>query len=88
MVSAPTDDLKNTKIEDISQVDTKLFKLNALKTKLINCLTPAFGYDIKELMPEETSNKYGHIYFFSEKEAHQRHAYPTLKKQISTKQKR
>jgi hypothetical protein len=47
MVPVLTDDLKNMKTDDISQIDTKLYKLNALKPKLRNCLTPAFGNDIK-----------------------------------------
>jgi hypothetical protein len=42
------------KTDDISRIDTKLDKLSALKTKLKNCLTPAFGDDIKKSMPEGT----------------------------------
>jgi hypothetical protein len=77
MVSALTDDLKSTKTEDISRIDTKLYKFNSLKTKLRNCLTPAFGDGIEESMPEGTSNKDGRILFiliisrnFPDKEAH------------------
>jgi hypothetical protein len=62
MVSALNDNLKDSKTDVISQIDTKLYKLNALKTKLRNCPTPDFGDDIKEVMPEGTSNKYGRIY--------------------------
>jgi hypothetical protein len=76
MVSALTDDLKNTKKDGISQIDTKPLKKTE-KTKLRNCLTPAFGYHIEESMPEGTSNKDGCIYFiiiisrnFLDKEAH------------------
>jgi hypothetical protein len=53
MVSALTDDLKNTKTDDISRIDIKLYKLNALKTKLKNCLTPAFGDTSKNLCLKE-----------------------------------
>jgi hypothetical protein len=58
-------------------IDTTLYKMNALKTKLRNCLAPAFGDDIKESMPEGTINNNGHSYFiinisrtFPGKEAH------------------
>jgi hypothetical protein len=76
-VSALTYDLRNTKTDDISQIDTKLYKLNALKIKLINCLMPDFGDAIKESMPEGKINNDGLIYFiiinphtFPDKEAH------------------
>jgi hypothetical protein len=39
MIEALIEDLKNKKIEEINQIDTKLSKLSALQTKLRNCLT-------------------------------------------------
>jgi hypothetical protein len=66
MVSALTDDIKIRKTDDISRIDTKLYKLKALINKLRNCLTPAFDNGIELLMPEGTSNKNGvHIYFIT-----------------------
>jgi hypothetical protein len=48
MIAGLQDYLKNTKREDLSNMDTKLYKLNALKTKLLKCLTPSFGDHIEE----------------------------------------
>jgi hypothetical protein len=62
IVSALGNYLKNTKTDDICWIDTKLYKLNALKTKLRNYLAPAFGNDIEESLPEVTIKKYGRMY--------------------------
>jgi hypothetical protein len=80
MTSGLVYDLKTTKREDtntIDTIDTKLYKLNALKTKLRNCLTQTFGDDIEESIPTGINNKDGHIFFcliisrtFPDKEAH------------------
>jgi hypothetical protein len=40
-------DLKDTKQEDLSNMDTKYYKLNAIKTKLRNCQTASFGDHIE-----------------------------------------
>jgi hypothetical protein len=77
MTDVLNDDLKNTKEDDINNFDSKLSKLNALKDKLRNCLTPELGDDVDTSMPEGISNKYGHIFFITlvsrtlpDKEAH------------------
>jgi hypothetical protein len=54
---------KQMKTDDISLMDTKLYKLNAQKTKLRNCPTPALREDIEELMPQVIINRGGRIYF-------------------------
>jgi hypothetical protein len=64
IISALTNDLKNAKRDDISNIDRKLYKRNVLKKKLRNCLTPAFCDDIEESMPEGTNSKDCWIYFF------------------------
>jgi hypothetical protein len=71
------DDLKNTQEEDLHKLDTKLYKLKALKTKLRNCLTRSFGDNIEESMPMDVINNDGRIYFcliisrtFPDKDAH------------------
>jgi hypothetical protein len=38
MTSGLIDELKNAKRKDINNINSKLYKLNALKTKLRNCL--------------------------------------------------
>jgi hypothetical protein len=48
MIAGLQDDLKDTKGGDISSMDTKLYKLKALSTKLRNCLTHSFGDHIEE----------------------------------------
>jgi hypothetical protein len=53
MIYGLIDELINSKREDINNINSKLYKLNALKTKLRSCLTPTFGYGIEEYMPEE-----------------------------------
>jgi hypothetical protein len=45
------DDLKDTTEGDLNNLDTKLYKLKALKTKLRNCLTCSFGDHIEESTP-------------------------------------
>jgi hypothetical protein len=61
----------------MNNLDTKLYKLKALKTKLRNCLTRSFGDHIEESMPMDILNNDGRIYFcliisrtFLEKDAH------------------
>jgi hypothetical protein len=77
MINGLQDDLKDTKEGDLSSMDTKLYKLKALKTKLCNCLPPSFGNHIEESMPMDISNNDGRIYFcliinrnFPDKDAH------------------
>jgi hypothetical protein len=43
MIARFQDDLKNTKEEDLNNLDTELYKLKALKIKLRNCLTHSVG---------------------------------------------
>jgi hypothetical protein len=66
MIPRLADDLKNTKREDLSNINSKLYKLNTLKTKLPNCRTPNFGDHIEESMPTDISNKNGRIFFLSD----------------------
>jgi hypothetical protein len=47
MITGLVDDLKTTTREDINTIEIKLYKLNGLKNKLRNCLTPTFGGDIE-----------------------------------------
>jgi hypothetical protein len=53
------DDLKNTKEGDLKNLDTKLHKVKALKTKLRNCLTHSFGDHIEESMPMHINSNDG-----------------------------
>jgi hypothetical protein len=48
MIVGLQDDLKDTNEGDLNNINTKLYKLKALKTKLCNCLTHSFGNHIKE----------------------------------------
>jgi hypothetical protein len=61
MIEVPIENLKNMKVDEINRIDTKLFKLNSLKIKLKNGLTPAFGDDIEDSMLLRTSIKDDHI---------------------------
>jgi hypothetical protein len=77
MIDGIQDDLKDTKEEDPNNIDTKIYKLKALKTKLCNCLTHSFSDHIEESMPMDIINNNGHIYFclilsciFPDKDAH------------------
>jgi hypothetical protein len=77
MIAGLQDDLKKTKEEDLNNLDTKLYKLKALKTELRNCLTHSFGDHVKELMHTDISNNDGRIYLcliisctFWDKDAH------------------
>jgi hypothetical protein len=70
-------DLANDTIADIAQVNSKLYKLHCLKTKLKNCLTPDLALYIDTPMPPGLPNKDGHLFFvklvlhtFPDKEAH------------------
>jgi chemotaxis protein histidine kinase CheA len=66
-----------TKGGGLNNLDTKLYKLKSLKTKLRNCLTHSFGDHIEESMPMDISNNYGRMYFcliishtFQDKDTH------------------
>jgi hypothetical protein len=59
MISGLQDDLKNTKQGDLNNLDTKLYKLKAMKNKFRNCLTHSFGDHIKESRPMDIINKDG-----------------------------
>jgi hypothetical protein len=48
MIVGLQDHLKDTKEGDLKNLDTKLYKLKALKTKLRNCLTNSFSDHIEE----------------------------------------
>jgi hypothetical protein len=63
MISGLQDDLKDTKEGDLGSMNTKLYKLKALNTKLPNCLTHSFGNPIEEPIPLDISNSNGRIYF-------------------------
>jgi hypothetical protein len=70
-------DLANDTIADITQVNSKLYKLHCLKTKLKNCLTPDLALNIDTSMPPGLPNKDGRLFFvklvlhtFPDKEAH------------------
>jgi hypothetical protein len=65
MIAELQDDLKNTKEEDLNNLDMKLYTLKALKAKLRNCLTHSVGDHIEESMPMDISNNNGRILFLS-----------------------
>jgi hypothetical protein len=72
---------------DIVQVNSKLYKLHCLKTKLKNCLTPDLALDIDTSMPPGLPNKDGCLFFvklvlhtFPDKEAHKRIIYEYILK--------
>jgi hypothetical protein len=48
MIDGLQDDLKDTKEGDLGSMDTKIYKLKALNTKLCNCLIHSFGKRIEE----------------------------------------
>jgi hypothetical protein len=80
-------DLANDKMVDIVQVNSKLYKLHYLKTKLNNCLTPDLALDIDTSMPPGLPNKGGRLFFFKlilhtfpDKEAHKRIIYEYILK--------
>jgi hypothetical protein len=80
-------DLANDKMANIMQVNSKLYKLHCLKTKLNNCLTPDLALDINTSMPPGLPNKDGHLFFvklvlhtFPNKEAHKRIVYEYILK--------
>jgi hypothetical protein len=80
-------DLANDTIADIAQVNSKLYKLHCLKTKLKNCLTPDLALDIDTSMPPGLPNKDGRLFFvkllthtFRDKEAHKRIIYEYILK--------
>jgi hypothetical protein len=56
-------DLANDIFADITQVNSKLYKLHCLKTKLKNCLTPDLALDINTSMPPGLPNKDGRLFF-------------------------
>jgi hypothetical protein len=85
-------DLANDTITDIVQVNSKLYKLHCLKTKLKNCFTPDLTLDIDTSMPPGLPNKDGHLFFiklvlhtFPDKEAHERIMYEYILKLEITK---
>jgi hypothetical protein len=63
MIAGLRDNLKDTKEGYLSSMDTKLYKLKALKTKLHNCLAHSFGDHIDESMPIDISKNNERIYF-------------------------
>jgi hypothetical protein len=70
-------DLANDKMADIMQVNSKLYKLHCLKTKLKNCLTPDLALGIDTSMPPGLPNKDRPLFLvrlvlhtFPDKEAH------------------
>jgi hypothetical protein len=80
-------DLAKDTIADIAQVNSKLYKLHCLKTKLKNCLTPDLALDINTSMPPGLPNKDGRLFFvklvrytFPDKEAHKRIIYKCILK--------
>jgi hypothetical protein len=80
-------DLANNKMSDIMQVNSKLYKLNCLKTKLKNCLTPDLALDIDTSMPPGLPNKDGRLFFvklvlhtFPDKESYKRIIYEYILK--------
>jgi hypothetical protein len=80
-------DLANDIIADIAQVNSKLYKLHCLKTKLKNCLTPDLALDIDTSMPPGLPNKDGRLFFvklvthtFPDNEAHKRIIYEYILK--------
>jgi hypothetical protein len=80
-------DLANETMADIVQVNSKLYKLRCLKTKLKNCLTPDLAMDIDTSMPPGLPNKDGRLFFvklvlhtFPDKEAHKRIIYEYILK--------
>jgi hypothetical protein len=79
MMTTLMNDLADAKQIDLVQPSSQLFKLQCLKTKLKNCLTPDLAHDIYASMPPGLSHKDGRIYFiklvshtFPYKEAHKR----------------
>jgi hypothetical protein len=50
-------DLANDKMVDIMQVNSKLYKLHCLNTKLRNCLTPDLALDIDTSMPPDSPTR-------------------------------
>jgi hypothetical protein len=80
-------DLTTDRMANIVQVNSKLYKLHCLKTKLKNCLTPDLALDIGTSMPPGISNKDGRLFFvklvlhtFPDKEAHKRIIYEYILK--------
>jgi hypothetical protein len=80
-------DLANDTIAGIAQVNSKLYKLHCLKTKLKNCLTPDLALDIDTSMPPGLPNNDGRLFFvklvlhtFPDKEAHKRIIYEYILK--------
>jgi hypothetical protein len=80
-------DLDTDRVADIMQVNSKLYKIHYLKTKLKNCLTHDLALDINTSMPPGISNKNGHLFFvklilhtFTDKEAHKRIIYEHILK--------
>jgi hypothetical protein len=80
-------DLDTNRMADIMQVNSKLYKLHFLKTKLKNCLTPDLALGIYTSMPPGISNKDGRLFFiklvlhtFLDKEAHKRIIYEYILK--------
>jgi hypothetical protein len=80
-------DLANDTLANIAQVNSKLYKLHCLNTKLKNCLTPDSALDIKTSMPPRLPNKDGRIFLVKlvlhtspDKEAHKRIIYEYILK--------
>jgi hypothetical protein len=80
-------DLVNDTIANTAQVNSKLYKLHCLKTKLKNCLTPDLALVIDRSMPPGLPNKDGRLFFvklvlhtFPDKEAHKRIIYEYILK--------
>jgi hypothetical protein len=63
MTSVLIDDLKHTKEDEIKNFESQLFKLNALRTKRHNCLTPEFGHGVETPTAEGITNKDDRIFF-------------------------
>jgi hypothetical protein len=80
-------DLANDTIADIAQVDSKLYKLHCLNTKLKKCLTPDLVLDNDTSMPPGLPNKDGRLFFvklvlhtFPDKEANKQIIYEYILK--------
>jgi hypothetical protein len=56
-------DLDNDTISDITQINSKMYKLHCLKTKLKNCLTPDLALNIDTSMSPGLPNKEGRLFF-------------------------